>query len=201
MAVINKFVAESTELKSIVFDPSESFDGSRKSLYAEGLETPSPKTLPMLAWSRSVMRRAEQGRVFNSKTKVSNSYSKIKAAVCEFDYKFNLYTTDIRKMEELELDFYTKVGFASLATITVVVPLVGEFQYSIQWPQSLDSAQINNEGDFYQMLSGTAIVKGTFMCVTPLTTEEMNSQILTITASLKGCNGEDLGTDNITTGD
>lgn len=202
ISVVSKFIASQAEVKSIVFDPQTSFDSTRKSLYTSEGVPDSKKSMPVLSWGRSVIRRSEQGRIFSSKAKVpSGAYSSLKIAMCEFDFKFTIYTTSTRKLEELELDYYTKVGFASLATVRVDVPMLGLMDYSIQWAQSLDDAQFNIDGDFYQSITGTAVIKGPFICASEISTDDMKTQILNIAVTLQGCNGEDLGKDTITTGD
>jgi hypothetical protein len=158
-----------TPALNVVYDPSLTYETSvtgQRALRTR-LELTTDSELPLMAFSRSPLRRSDElGRRSPKKVIEKNmsafNYSEYKSLFGSFDFNYLFLTTDIRQIENFEILFYSEESLTSITELVVMVPGIGDWRFFLNWGE-IDSFDVNLSGTYYKSLGGVVRVTGFYL--------------------------------------
>lgn len=75
---------------------------------------------------------------------------------------FSLFESDPLRLERLETGYLTRSFISNLKDVTVSLPIIGDFQYHIQWGTDLDGLTSSKDNVEYHSVNGMARIEGPF---------------------------------------
>ncbi len=158
-----------------IFDHSLTYDTATKKLRATNELTSVVSDAgerPLFVCNRSPLKHREDiGRrinVISNKKDIPNLTTElVKSTYAMFDLRFLIIAPNIRRLEQLEVEYLAEEGVTSIRKLTLNIPALtpNNFSFGVTW-EELEDFQIESENSFYNVLSGSAIVQGPFLMIT-----------------------------------
>ena len=196
IAALNKWLATNYKtVKSIVFDPMAGYETSIENVRATSIQLNNyrePKsTMPILSWNRTPFRRGDMGKTISQKMKgADGKWYNVTVAMMKMDYRFVFFATNMKDVEQFEVDWLTQRGLNGITNATVNMgQSLGEFTFALNWGMSLEDITFNLETNYYKALTGSAEISGPVISATELGEDDLNNLIEVVEFRLQSCNG------------
>lgn len=180
-------------IKTIQFDPEldyvNSLTHARQNL-TQTVNQSNKAKFPLLSWSRSVMRKADQSRSMRFTTLPCGlgPQELVKFTMTEMDFRFVLFTSNVRDIESFEVDWYLLSGIREITSVEVVIKNE-PISFSVIWGDNLEDLTFNLEGNYYKSLAASAKITGPIVSITELNEDEFKSIIEEISFNILSCSG------------
>ncbi|QIG71460.1 hypothetical protein EVB32_348 [Rhizobium phage RHph_TM39] len=191
-ALKTKFMDE-YGIKHSVYDPELTFSRSASlsrmdKNYNE--KDSERKTLPLLAYNRSVLRNEQLGsrtqRLAYNRIGTTDDAKSLRIADCNFDFRFLYVSKDMAEIERFEIMYCSQESLNENIQLDVDVGEYGVWPYYITWNYPLEDMVLNMDGTAYKSLTGSCTIRGRFLSFigdTPLI-NEIRSNIYTSESEL-----------------
>lgn len=199
VASLNVWISANYKLvKSITFDPMAGYETSIENVRATSIQLNRYRephsTMPILSWNRTPFRRGDQGKTITSRMQGSDGkWYNVTVAMMQMDYRFVFLATNMKDVEQFEVDWLTRRGLNGIVNATVNMgQSLGEFKFALNWGMSLEDITFNLETNYYKAMTGSAVISGPVISATELGEDDLNNLIEVVEFSLQSCNGGDL---------
>lgn len=170
--VLDKF-SKSTPRLQFVYDENLTYETavSKHRRDNPGFSSTSTPPFPLLAIRRSALRWQEAGMGRRSVTHRaldvgSDTSSIYKFVFGEFDLEFLFMHNQTFETEAFEINYLSELGISNDHTIDIELPEIGVFKNYCSFSE-LENKEFNDIDNFFQSMSGRAVVKGVFMILDP----------------------------------
>lgn len=169
-----------------VYDPELSFRSAVERKKAQfKKEGTSTAMYPLLAFRRGILRPTEELSIRGQMHKATstkdtagfvNIYNSARASM---DVNLFYIVNNLNDLESFEVDFNSENGLRSINTFTLDLSSagLGTWTYNLRW-ETLEDKNFNIEDSFYNTISLTAVISGTFLTIDTLNKAAINQMVV-----------------------
>lgn len=158
------------ELKYVYCEANDNYQSSIER-YRSRRETQhkSPKPLPLMSYSRTVLNRSDQLRTQKGRQSFIDTINNVcvRGVYGVYDINFTIFSTDLYQIENYEVGYSSEDFMANVRFLDMKIPAlqgtsVEEVRYSYFY-NPLESKEFSIESNHYLALSGSFSVMGWFL--------------------------------------
>ncbi|HEC63789.1 MAG TPA: hypothetical protein ENI23_00680 [bacterium] len=139
--------------------------------YRSQIDLNADTLFPLLAYNRSHVKpfvesmgpkRTISKPIYHVDAKTGTQY---RAFAGQFEFQWKYFHNEMTPLELFEILYVTESSINTVTKFTITYPIIGDFQYDVQWGD-LEELEISSRQDgFFFSLSGSAIIRGAFLTI------------------------------------